>query len=169
MSQAAVLLTADCLLLTAVVGCESLQRKFTRKPKHPPTAPTPIVSFLDYSRATTPIDRYRKHTLMFQYWNAQLLESLTSPTPSQKRIRHASAEALEELRTLRSLLNEDLAPRLDRLLEARAAMDRRLKTTAIHAAQAATVARELESQVKALERDFSWRDVTEFLRAEAEE
>jgi hypothetical protein len=163
------LLTAHGSLLTAVGGCESLQRKFTRKPKHPPAAPTPIVTFLDYSRAVTPLDRYRKHTLMFQYWNEQLVESLKSPTPSPKRIRHASGEALGELRTLRTLLSDDVAARLEGLIEARSEMDRRLKTTPTHAAQAATVARELESQSRAFEHNFSWRDVQESLRAEAEE
>jgi hypothetical protein len=165
-------LAACGLLVALTTGCESLQRKFTRKPKHAPERPDPIISFQDYSRTITPLDRYRKHYLMFDYWNGQLMDALRREPLSAKRLRHASAEALTELRTLHALLLEVWAQRLDPLLEERAKLDRQLQSGRFTASQSGRALRVLESQARQLDRDFSWRDVQEALKpppaAEAE-
>ncbi len=160
-------LTAYCLLLTAgLTGCESLQRKFTRKPTQAPKPPTPIITFQDYSRAMTPLDRYRKHSLMFDYWNDELIEAVQGSTPNPKRLKRASEEALAELHTMKELLADDIAVRLDPLIEERAKIHRQLHSPSFHTGSANVIGRILESQTRQIQREFFWRDVQDHLKAQ---
>jgi len=151
-------------LVAVLTGCESFQRKFTRKPKHPGPPPAPIISFQDYTGAMTPMERYRKHYLMFDYWNDELLNALQEASPSPKRLKRSSTEALNELTALRGLLVEEQAAPLDRFVEKRARINERLQGGALHQTQASILWRELESQTRRIERDFSWRDVEDYLK-----
>src|SRR3989338_4082285 len=138
---------ACCVLLVAVLtGCESLQRKFTRKPRHAPPAPSPIISFQDYSRAMTPLDRYRKHYMMFDYWNEELIEALHSSPINPKRFKRASSEALEELKTMSHLVVDDVSVRLTPLIDERAKIDRELQGAGFNTSQANPLGRMLEAQ-----------------------
>jgi len=157
------LLTAYCLLPTVLVGCESLQKKFIRKPK-PQARPSPIISFQDYTRAITPLDRYRKHYVLFEYWNAELLDGLKVPTANPKRLKRTSAESLEELRILRGLLQDDLAARMDRIIEERQGLDRQIQSGSYSQAQLDAMRRALETQTRQLDREFFWRDVEDRLK-----
>lgn len=159
------LVSGGCLLLSGLTGCEGLQRKFTRKPKHPQPPPTPVIQFLDYSKAMTPLDRYRKHFLMFDYWNDTLIEALQGQSPNPKRYRRASTEALGELETLKGLVSDELAARLAPLIEERVQIDRQLQSGVLAAYQANTVLRALEAQTREFERGFYWRDVEDQLKA----
>ena len=152
-----------CLLSVMLAGCESVQRKFIRKRKDV-VRPSPIVQFRDYSQAMTLLDRYRKHYLLFQYWNDELLQSLGSGM-SEKAARHGSGEALQELQTLRSLLQEPVAAKLDPLIAERNTIHQRLMSSVYLPSQVGSMRQELERQTRLIYRDFTWRDVQERLGA----
>lgn len=152
-------------LLTSLAGCESLQRKFTRRAKHPKPAPSPIIRFEDYTRSMTPLDRYRKHYMMFDYWSGDLLDAVDSPTPNSKRYRKASAEALAELETLQSLLADDLAAGLAPIIEERRRIDQELAHDSA-LSQTSGLVRRLEAQERQIHRQFFWRDVQDRLKEE---
>ena len=158
----ALVLSAVCCLLFA--GCESLQRKFIRKSKTPPPAPTPIIQFQDYSHALTPIDRYRKHSLIFDYWQSELLTALASPPLNPKRLRRDSADSLAELRVLQSLLDESTSARMAPLVEERARLNSELQSGVPTEPQARILANQLEAHATRLHRDFFWRDVEDHLK-----
>ena len=158
-----ILLTAHCLLLAVLVGCESLERKFTRKPKHPITAPSPVTQFQDYTRSLTPLDRYRKHYMIFDYWSEELATELRNSSMNQKRLARASAESLGELRTLQSLLRDGRAADLVPVLEEREALDWQVQR-GIDALQSVRIARMLEAHAQRMHRDFFWRDVQDALK-----
>jgi hypothetical protein len=147
-----------------VAGCESLQRKFTRKPKNPGPAPTPIIQFQDYTRAMTPLDRYRKHCLMFDYWNHDLLDALGSRPINPKRYKRSSSESLLELETMRGLLQDEQAQRLDPLIEERAKLNRQLQDGNVPDPSVSMLTRVLEAQSRTIQREFSWRDMEEHLK-----
>ena len=154
-----------CGLLFLSGGCESLQRKFTRKPKNPPPKQSPIIRFQDYSHSLTPLDRYQKHYLMFDYWNNELVDSLQTSRFSIKRVRRASNGAVSELRTLRELLQEEDAKKFQPLLKERESLDRDLNR-AVSPAQVDTFRRRIENQTRAIHRDYSWSKVQDRLRSE---
>ena len=153
------------LLVIGLMGCESLARKFTRKPKHGPERPSPVISFKDYGNGSTPLDRYRKHYMLFEYWNAELMDELQQAMMNAKRARRASHEAVQELQILRGLLQEPLRARIDPVIGQRQQLDGQLKTDALTAAQRATVSRLLEQQTRQLHRDFASRKVQDKLTA----
>lgn len=152
------------ILLVSVAGCESLERKFVRKSKTPKPPPTPIISFQDYSQAMTPLDRYRKHYMIFDYWNDDLIQALQSPPLNPKRYKQASSESLAELQTMQQLVNDEFAPRFDPLIAARVKLDRELQTGNVGEGQTSFLCRTLETQKRQLHRDFFWRDVQDRLK-----
>lgn len=162
------LLTAYCILLTGLTGCsEALQKKFIRKKKTPQERPSPVVTFRNYMEGITPLERYRKHYAMFAYWNDQLITELQQPRDmNPKRVRHASQEALQELRALGALLREDAATELQPFLEHRTHVNRQLHGGVTTGNQLASVVRDLEAQTRQLHRRFDWRRVQDRLKAQ---
>jgi len=150
-------------VLIAGAGCESLQKKFTRKPKTI-TRPTPIISFEDYTRAITPLDRYRKHYVLFEYWNAELLQALGESTPNLKRLKKASSESLAELKTVQGLLVDELATPLQRVIDDRARLDAQLQHESITTVQYPVMQHALEAQGRQISRELFWRKVEDRLK-----
>ncbi len=155
---------ALCGVLIASSGCESLQRKFTRKSKHPKAAPTPIINFQDYTQAMTPLDRYRKHYLMFDYWNDELIESLQQKPQNPKRFRRASSEALAELEVMKGLLADAAAVRFEPVIEERTRINRQIQSGGLGSMQANVLWRTLEAQTRQIHREFFWRDAEDRLK-----
>ncbi len=158
-----ILPTATCLLLTGLSGCESVQRKFIRKSKGPRAVPTPVVNFQDYTQAMTPLDRYRKHYLMFDYWNGEFMNGLLAKPLNAKRVKLASTESLNELTMLQSLVAEDLGAQFVPLIESRAQINRQVQTGHLSELTAGVVWRELDAQSRTIRRDLFWRKVEDRL------
>jgi len=154
-------------LLAGVTGCESMQRKFTRKPKHPVKPLDPIIKFEDYTRAMTPLDKYRKHFMMFNYWNGELIDALQQKSPNPKRFRRASTDSLAELQTLNSLVSGGVAERYAAAIEERQKINQRLQRPGFMPSQAPAIVSVLERQTRRIQRDFFWRDIEESIHEPA--
>jgi len=157
------------------MGCESLQKKFTRK--KPYVRPAPIVSFQDYTRAMTPLDRYRKHYALFDYWNSELLatlqgsSSVAAPGTGQssinpKRAKLASQESLQELHTLQGLLQDDQAVLLQPILDERAQINDHVQKGSYSGSQLSALVRLLDAQTRRIHREFFWRRVEDRLKVD---
>ena len=159
-------LIAGCWLLVAggVSGCEALQRKLTRKPKHPGPPPSPVINFQDYTQTTTPLDRYRKHYLLFEYWNHELMDALNDLSLNFKRYRRASTESLAELGALHELVLDDLAVGMTPLIDARSKIDHQLQSSRLNSVQANALVHALDAQARQMHRQFFWRTVQDQLK-----
>jgi len=157
---------AVCALLLAAgsAGCESLQRKFVRKKKKPAERPTPIIAFVDYSQAMTPLERYRKHYLMFDYWNAELLDALKRTPINPKKIQRTSQESLNELEVMRELLQDHVGQGLDALIDERTRFNAQVQSSPRAPGLPQIVLHELERQTRDVHRGFTWRDVEDDLK-----
>ena len=158
------LLSACCLLLTGLSGCESLQRKFTRKPKGPRAAPTPIINFQDYTQAMTPLDRYRKHYLIFDYWNDDFMDALQRKPMNAKRLKLASSESLNELTALQGLVADDLSDAFTPLIEVRTKINKQVQAGSVSESSANDIWRELDAQSRTIRRELFWRNVQDRLK-----
>ncbi|MBI3087448.1 MAG: hypothetical protein HYY91_00955 [Candidatus Omnitrophica bacterium] len=156
-----IVLVAAALL--AGVGCESLQKKFIRKRRDMPR-PSPIIAFQDYTRAMTPLDRYRKHYMMFDYWNSELVDVLQARDVNPKRVKRASGESLQELKTMQGLLADDIAAQVAPLITEREQIDRRLQRGSSTPSQVGLTARQLEAQTREVHRSLFWRNVEDRLK-----
>jgi len=157
------LLTTHYVLLTGLTGCESVQRKFIRKRRDEPR-PSPVIAFQDYTRAMTPLDKYRKHYMLFDYWNTELITVLQERDVNPKRVKRASGESLQELKTMQGLLADGLAAQVAPLIAGRERLDRQLQTGAYLSSQLMLVRRELEAQSREVHRSLFWRDVEDHLK-----
>ena len=157
------LLMAHGVLLTLVVGFVSLERKFTRKPKQAPERLAPLIGFQDYTRTLTPLDRYRKHYVIFDYWNDELLNALQERNTNPKRYQHASAESLNEMKTLATLLNDASASGFSPLIDERERLDRQLQS-APTSSGLSWIGRQLDAQTRQVHRAFYWRRMEELLK-----
>lgn len=151
-------------LLPAVAGCESLQRKLIRPRKTPVVRPAPVVNFQDYSQAMTPVERYRKHVLMFDYWSEQLLDELARSDANPKRFRNASAQSLEELQQLQALLQPARAAAVEPLLAERRSIDAQVQSGPYHPASLSALRMRAEAQKRRISREMDWRNVQDALK-----
>jgi len=163
--QTLVLVVGGWWLVVALSGCESLERKLTRKPKHPEPPPNPIINFQDYSQSMTPLERYRKHYLIFDYWNGELREALADRSPNSKRMMRACSESLGELEALKGLVPDDVARQLEPLLAARERWKSQLERGTLSSSEAMLIQREVESQARQIHREFFWRNMEDKLKA----
>ena len=157
---------AICLLLVCagLSGCESLERKFTRKPKGPRAAPTPVINFQDYTQAMTPLDRYRKHYLIFDYWNDDFMAALQAKSMNAKRLKLASSESLNELTALQGLVADDLVDAFAPLIEVRTKIDKQVQAGSVSESSANDIWRELDAQSRTIRRELFWRNVQDRLK-----
>lgn len=154
------------VLLMAGAGCESLQKKFIRKRKQE-TRPSPIITFEDYTRTMTSLDKYRKHYLLFNYWNGELISVLQERDANPKRARRASGESLQELGIMRGLLTDTAAARVTPLIEERERLDRQLQRGLSAPSELGLAVRQLERQTREVHRSLFWRDVEDQLKDDA--
>ncbi len=147
------------ILLIAGAGCESFQRKFTRKKKTDEATPSPVISFQDYSRTQTPMDLYRKHYLMFEYWNSELQDALESSPVNPKRIRLASEESCLELQALQRLLTDEAGAPLAAAIEERQGMDRQLQDRTLTRPAAQLLKKTIDAHARLVNGQFFWRSV----------
>ncbi len=157
-----------CFSLVGSAGCESLQRKFTRKSKTQKERPDPVIRFQDYSKSMKPSERYDKHYLMFKYWSDDLLEALSASRLNFKEIRRASSGSLTEMRTLHESLPQGLVERFLPFLKEREDIDHVCQET-VTPAQVDSLRRRIESQARAVHRDFAPDKVRDQLDASAAE
>jgi len=112
----------------------------------------------------TPLDRYRKHYALFDYWNAELLDALQPHTSNPKRARRASSEALQELKTLQGLLQEDKIVQAGRMIQERTQLDQQIQRGAYNPSQLDLMRRMLETQTRQMHRELFWRKVEDHLK-----
>ena len=112
----------------------------------------------------TPADRYRKHYLMFDYWNGELMDGLRAKPLNAKRIKLASSEALNEMTTLRSLMAEDSEGQFAPLVERRTRINQEVQAGRVSELTANAFWHELETQSRTLHRDLFWRKVQDRLK-----
>ena len=142
-----------------------MQRKLTRKPKSY-VRPSAIIQFQDYSRAMTPLDRYRKHYVMFDYWNSELLGALEGRDFNVKRLRTYSSEALQELRQLQALLQDDRAAQVEPLIAQRATVDQQINQRPLMPSDLGAIRQRLEGQTRRIHRELSWRVVEDHVKGQ---
>ena len=143
-------------------GCETLQQKFVRKSKTT-KRDSPIILFEDYTSTQTPLDRYRKHYAMFDYWNAQLLDELSAREVNTKRVHQASVEALKELQSLKAMLSDELQGTAGQFIRDRGRFDLAIQRGDAASSQRDWLRRDVEAQTRQIHRTLFWRKVEDHL------
>jgi len=97
-------------LILSLDGCEAFVRKFTRK-KERANEEEVVIAPQEYK--IPPKDQlYRQGFLFWQSWQDELIESLNQ-NRSHKKIIDCVQEAIKNLNSLRSILNEEQKKKID--------------------------------------------------------
>ena len=94
------------LVAASLVGCDAVQRKFTRKPK---TVKAPRIYQLDkYEKTPTPA-LYSKHFAYWQSWQSELIQRLGE---NEKKDKRCIEEILMQLDEMQNMLVKEKADAL---------------------------------------------------------
>ena len=91
-------LTVLCLAVS-LVGCDAVQRKFTRKKKAAPKIPR-FYQVKKYPKKPAP-ELYKKHYSFWRTWQSELIENIGQ---NNKKARRSADEAVGQLKDLQGLL-----------------------------------------------------------------
>jgi hypothetical protein len=106
-------LTTICCLLTAVLGCESFTRKFTRKSKKPDAAVEMVLTPEVYKGPKmTKEELYRQYYLYWSSWQDELINAFVQKSSLKKKIDCAQ-EALKNLVNMKMMLVVDAQKNFD--------------------------------------------------------
>ncbi len=160
------LILLGCLLVFvfAAAGCESLARKFVRKPKlDDKKADEVIFAPEEYkSESVANQDLYRQYFLYWQSWQDELIDSLEKSGNRKKQVDSLN-EAVKNLEDIKLLINPESAARLDfcinRLQLLRAAI-----VKDIYANNVAENRRQAEWIKRDISRDFSYNKIKDSIR-----
>lgn len=102
-------------LIVSLTGCDSLQRKFTRKKKEPVKAPR-FYQLKKYEKKPTP-ELYKKHYAYWVSWQSELIEVAGENSKKDKR---CIEEIIGNLYDMQNILvkekGDELTPHIERLL-----------------------------------------------------
>jgi hypothetical protein len=100
------------VMCAGLCGCESLVKKFARKPKEPQTPREVLISPEDYgNQKPAAKELYDRYYLYWKSWQDEFILSLSGA--SRKRRTDTVAEALRNLAEMRKLLDEQSRQLLD--------------------------------------------------------
>jgi len=102
------------LAIENIYGCETVMRKFTRKPKNEEQPAQTMVLVPEEYKAPqmSKEELYRQYFLYWKSWQDELLESLQG-SPNHKKQIGCTDEAINNLSELKPLLNSDKQKKLD--------------------------------------------------------
>ncbi|MGE5308428.1 MAG: hypothetical protein ACM3OC_05040 [Deltaproteobacteria bacterium] len=156
MRRSTALFVVACMCL-GLTGCESLVRKFSRKPSEPPKPQEMVLAPQEYAgQRPENIEMYEQYYLFWRNWHEEFIDALEGT--NRKRQVETVNEAIKNLTGMRSLLNDEGKAKLDayvRQLEAirdGVSGDSYGTQAGFHAAQAEKLKRQII-------RDFSGRKV----------
>lgn len=111
-TQIIVLFSVLCSLFF-LSGCQTLARKFTRKPKGEPKQEEPVIQPEVYPDVTSASDElYKDYFTFWESWADELIEFLNEKANFKKQ-RECAALALDNLIKMRELLKEEKAKSLE--------------------------------------------------------
>jgi len=152
-----VLLTV--VLLAGLIGCDAIQKKFTRKNK--PTVKIPrFYQLKKYTRKPSP-ELYKQHFAYWESWQSELIQFLGQ---NHKKDVRAMEEALGHLKDMQSILipskADDIQPHVEKMEEAKEIVLRGDLTFATQD----YVRGVLDREDRAIKREFCYNKVKNDLR-----
>lgn len=108
--------TCYSLLSTSLCGCETMRKKFTRKPKHQPAQEEPLLMPEEYNPEFNKDVLYKDYLVYWRSWQDELIAHLEANLSHKKQIDCAQ-QAVLNLEKLRDFLKPEKQQVLDVYLE----------------------------------------------------
>lgn len=113
--KAFLLFTVFCFLLSGLCGCETLRKKFIRKPKHEAAPEEPLLMPEEYNPAFNKDVLYKDYLVYWRSWQDELIAALEANLSHKKQVDCAE-QAVMNLEKLKGFLKEEKQIVLDKYL-----------------------------------------------------
>ena len=147
-----------CVAVT-LVGCDSLQKKFTRKKKE--TKPIPRLYQIKKYDIKPSVALYSKHYAYWQSWMSELLQDLGQN--SKKDVRSVE-EALNQARSMQSILVQEKADQLEKQIKEIEEAKDVIVREELSQFNKSQVLMTLERADRTIKRDFSAKKIKDYIR-----
>ncbi|MBP7056750.1 MAG: hypothetical protein KBB52_07845 [Candidatus Omnitrophica bacterium] len=138
-----------CCVVFGMVGCDAVQRKFTRKKKAAPKKPR-IYQVQKYEKKPTP-ELYNKHFVYWQTWSGELIEVLGQ---NKKKDVRCIDEMVGNLKDMQNILvkekGDELQPHIDTAVDIKNTISRGDMSFSVRNSVHST----LEREDRAIKREF---------------
>ena len=147
----------------SLVGCDAVQKKFTRKKK---TTKRPrIYQVKKYEKVPTP-ELYNKHYVYWETWSSELIELLGQ---NHKKDVRCIEEIVGQLKDMQNILvpekGEELQVHIDRMEDIRST----IKRGGMSFATQASIKQTLEREDRAIKRNFITSKVKSYIKESFDE
>ena len=158
------------LILTVLVlnlsGCETLKKKFTRKPKAGKKV-SPVLVPQDYKGIYPNSVLYDNHFIYWRTWTEDLMNCLANESSSKRQVLAAS-RAVEDLERMQDLLKSPKKEALEPHIKVYERVLNKVRLGRPNEALADSLWHDLESQRRLIMREFEPKEVKAFILKEEE-
>jgi hypothetical protein len=155
-----ILLLFSSSLLVALVGCEALARKFTRKSKRTEEVQM-VLAPEEYKPTMSKEELYRQYLLFWRSWQGELVESLLQNKSLKKRVDCAN-EAIKNLESMKKMLVAEKQKKLGSYIERMKLLKDRIAGD-IYGVNNNTLRQKAEDLQMNIWKDFSFGDIKNYL------
>jgi hypothetical protein len=163
--QKTLLFLSLIFFLMSISACQTLRRKFTRKPKKQiQSQEEPIVAFEEYPQfISSQEQQYKYYFSLWKSWHLETIELLKAGS-NRKRLLSSLKEEVENLKNLKAFINPPKQKELfDYILSLEEIKDSFLNSR-LSEAKIYQYKMKLESLGRQIERKFSYRKIKPWLK-----
>lgn len=160
-TSAAAVAALTALAVLAGAGCESLPRKFIRKPKAPKHVPAVIYTEEgEYQKKFSNEYYYKTHYTMWKTWHSEIGKQLGG---NSKRLERSAQEALSHLEQMAVYLDEPTRAELDEHVQALGRIVKRIEASGYSKSADASVRTELDKIERIVGQRFQFSEVKDHI------
>lgn len=160
------LLLVFSVLVLSLSGCETLKRKFTRKPKGTKKTSAVLVP-QDYKGIYSNEVLYDNHFIYWRTWTEDLMDCLVNRSANKRQVLAAS-RAVEDMERMQDLLKSPKKEALEPHIKVYERILNKVRLGRPTEAVAASMWHDLESQRRVIIREFEPKEVKAFILKEEE-
>lgn len=160
-----ILSTVNCVLLTALCGCEAFRKKFVRKPKREKEV-TVVVKIQEYESKYSTAETYKKYFLFWRCRHEELLNLLNAQEGNRKKRIFSAKKIIENLQQMQKLLLPQKQIELESFISEQKGIMEKLDRYNLSRAQRLRIKSALEKQRKKIQEEFAYRHIQEYLKKE---
>ena len=149
--------------LVLICGCETLRKKFIRKPKNERKMEEPVLSPQKYNPEFEKDVLYRNYFVYWRSWQDELIAALDADLSHKKQI-DCVYQAVMNLEKVRAFLNEDKQKELDVYIEELKALQEKIIKGNLAGAKTVMLKNKLKINKRNILRNFIYSKVKDDLR-----
>jgi len=156
-----VIIVICVFLLTSLAGCETIQRKFTRKPKEP-VKPVPKFYEEEYKSEYPNSTLYDNHYMYWKAWMDELITALEGD--NNKKQKQTVEYALGEIKSMQRYLMDVKAQELQKDIDDLDKIAKKINLGTLTSGMAISLRVDADRHLMRVKKDFSLSQVKDYIK-----